>query len=168
MSIWYQYTLIAKGSQEAIAKFFNHRPEDIRSDSFEISFGCKNGPGLNINKIVKQNSELIFLIKEEDDYGSSIYLDKFDTTKDKCLSVHLSRVDYGIEWVSYNSEMLDYYKKAFPEKNDKINWENFFFNKDINFLVSMLESLKITRANKIIDPKEDHPDDDFSSALEES
>jgi hypothetical protein len=67
MSIWYQHEVhaIAK-DRAAVAKFFklDDSNQDVRTDMFEFSYGGKNAPSLMLRKIVQENPDIIFLVKE--------------------------------------------------------------------------------------------------------
>jgi len=68
MSMWVGHDITAYGDRQAIGKFFNLAPENIHYiDHFDFSFGQKSVPGLRLGKLIEQNSDLIFLLKQSTD-----------------------------------------------------------------------------------------------------
>ena len=115
MSTWYQYHIevIAK-NKEAVAKFFNLDPkDDVRVDHFEFSFGQKNGPGLRLGKIIEQNPDLIFLVKQSVEVDSvSLWVERADAINKKSQRILIE--DSGEYVVEINKKLLDMYAAKFP------------------------------------------------------
>ncbi len=143
MSIWYHYDVTASGDRKAIAKFFSLDETDIHYiDHFEFNFGQKNVPGLRLGKLVEQNSDLIFLIKQSVEGDTSWWIEKFDEDlqQHQYIRIESSR-DYGgspCRSTEYNKLILEEYKKENPELTAKhlaglkgfegFRWSSFFYN----------------------------------------
>src|SRR5271154_334384 len=87
MSVWYQLNVTAIAADKAaVAKFFNLKDswEDVRTDSFEFSFGGKNAPSLTLKKIVQQNPDLIFLVEQQVEVDTvEWFITRFDTVSNE-------------------------------------------------------------------------------------
>jgi len=137
MSIWYQHTVTCLApNSEAIAKFLNlSSQEDVRSDRFTFSFGAKNGPGLRLSKVVEQNPDLIFLVKENIEIETvNWWIDRFD--KETNTYQHIFLYTTGAVMTEVNKKILQEYKIAFPGLAEKhiakeegylgFRWDMFF------------------------------------------
>jgi hypothetical protein len=148
MSIWYQLhvTAIAE-NKTAVAKFFNLDPEtDVRTDSFEFSFGQKNGPGMRLGKIVEQNPDIIFLVKQSVECDTVQYwIERFDAAADQHQFILIQ--DFGDVENKVNKKIVDKYERKLPglaikHLNDQKGYEGFrwsqYFN-DFNKAATMLK-----------------------------
>lgn len=113
MSIWYHYDVEVMGKREALAKFLNLELDDVRIENFKFSFGQKNGPGLRLGKLVVQNPNLIFLVKESVEVDSvAWWIERFDKSSQKVQRVHIE--DSGEYIVEINKKILEAYTKEYP------------------------------------------------------
>jgi hypothetical protein len=148
MSIWYQLNVTAIAADKtAVAKFFNLNDtwEEVRTDSFEFSFGGKNAPGLTFWKIAKQNPDLIFLVEQQIEVDTvQWFLMRWDQASGTQQTVFVQ--DSG-EWNnSINKKIWEDFKKAnpslppdnwqFKNGNEKHRWRMFFgdFNRSAMIL----------------------------------
>ena len=116
MSVWYQLNITALAANEtAVAKFFglDASREDVRTDSFEFSFGGKNGPSLHLAKIMEQNPDLIFLVKESIE-GDTVqwFLMRFDKNSGTQQSIYIQ--DSGSYTNQINKRILEAYTQKYP------------------------------------------------------
>lgn len=148
MSTWYQAHMTAISEDKSpIANFFNLNDDsdDVRINNFTISFGCKNGPGLNFLKILKLNPKLIFLTNWQIECNTSRWcLDRYDQVSDKYKSILIQDIDYFN--VEFNKKILEDYSKEYPTLLEKhlskekgfecFRWEMFFndFDKCAKYL----------------------------------
>jgi len=129
MSVWHDYTIKIIGRQNSLAKFFKQPVEDIRIEDFEISFGQKNGPPINLNKLIEDNSDLIFLVKETVEcHTTTWWLEKGDK--------HLFIMRYDYDNVEVNKHLFHEYEEKFQE-NIFYNWEDVF--NDYNAVSKLLD-----------------------------
>jgi len=148
MSIWYHLDVTAiSADKAAVAKFFHLRDswEDVRTEMFEFSFGGRNAPGLTLHKIMEQNPDLIFLIKQEIEVDTEQwFLMRFDAATGTQQSVFIQ--DSG-EWNNeINKKISEDFAKENPSLpadhwlykrgNEKHRWKGFFgdFNKSATIL----------------------------------
>lgn len=139
MSIWYQYKVnVLAVDKAATARFFNLDPEnDVRGygDSFEFSFGGKNGPPIRLGKIVEQNPEMIFLVEESVEVDTvSVWLERFDKIPNEHQRIFLYTT--GMATTKINKGILDLYTQEFPtlpakhfngERGfEEVRWSMFF------------------------------------------
>lgn len=139
MSTWYQYKVKAiADDQTAVGKFFHLDPkEDVRIDDFEFSFGQKNGPGLYLEKLMKQNPDLIFLVEQQIECNYiALWIERFDKNTSKFQHIFIEKYDYDDYEV--NKSLLEKYAIEFPnlmaqheKSNRPLDWKYFFndFNK---------------------------------------
>lgn len=146
MSIWVQYNVTALGSRKAIGKFFNLDPEqDIHHiDQFEFSFGQKNIPGLRLDKLIEQNSDLVYLIEEEIECDSTFFLQRFDILSGKMQFVLINQSNSEFKFIKYNKRIMEEYEKQFPNlmeqhKNGRPYEWRWFFN-DYEKIVKILNA----------------------------
>ena len=122
MSIWYhcEVTAIA-ANKTAVAKFFNLDDDykDVRTDTFQFSFGGKNAPSLTLKKIVQQNPDLIFLCKQDIE-GSTIewFLTRFDVKSNEQQFFWIQ--DFGDVVNRVSKKSLEDYVKSMPGHTLKI------------------------------------------------
>lgn len=138
MSIWYQLevTAIAK-DKSAVAKFFglDNDYKDVRTDRFQFSFGGKNGPSLRLAKLVEQNPDLIFLVKQEIECDTVEWLItrwNINSNQQQFLLIQ----DFGPVSNKISKKVLEEYHKEFGETTIKhlngergfedFRWESFF------------------------------------------
>jgi len=114
MSIWYHFNVEAYGNREAIGKFFNLDPEeDIHYiDRFSFSFGQKNVPGMRLGKLIVNNPDLVFLVKNSVEDSTYISLERFNER----LTIEISQ--RGV-FTEVNKKLLEMYKKEFPTLIEK-------------------------------------------------
>lgn len=139
---WYEMTAIAK-DKEATAKFFNFDSpkEDVTGygDRFKISFGGNYGPSLSMRKMIRNNPDLIFLIKESIECDTTIwFLSKFDTITATFKNIRIQ--DTGSFETAFNKKILEAYEKQSPglaakhfanvEGYHEFRWESFFSDYD--------------------------------------
>jgi len=148
MSIWYDITVTAMAKDSDIgpvAKFFNldNDFKDVRTDTFKFSFGGKNTPSLALAKIVKQNPDLIFLVKVNIECATEQwFLTRYDLESGEQQYVLIQ--DFGDVENRISENILKEYEKAYPglmakhlngqEGFEAFRWTMFFsFNnsKDI-------------------------------------
>lgn len=148
MSIWYQLevTAIAK-DKSPIAKFFGLDDDykDVRTDHFKFSFGGKNAPSLTLRKIVEQNPDLIFLVKQEIE-GDTVewFITRWGANSNQQQFFWIQ--DFGAVTNKISKKVLEEYHKEFGETtikhlNGQEGYEDFrwtmFFN-DFDKAASML------------------------------
>lgn len=138
MSIWYQYSVTCLAEKPSdIAKFLGLSDHnDVWTDRFSFSFGCKNSPGLRLEKIVERNPDLIFLVKEEIECDTvSWWIDGFDAATQTYQ--HIFIYTDGLATTEVNEKIFKEYEKEFPHMTAKHlagikGYENFrwtsFFN----------------------------------------
>jgi hypothetical protein len=131
MSNWYDYRVTVFGPPNEIGKFFNIDSSDVNYlDSFDFSFGQKNGPGLCLEKIIKQNSGLVFFISQTIEISnSSLWIERFDSASNEFQRILVETHDGDI-----NKRLLHEYELKFPylleqHKNGRpYEWKMFFAN----------------------------------------
>lgn len=117
MSIWYHLdvTAISK-DQAAVAKFFGLKDswEDVRTDRFEFSFGGKNAPSLTLRKIVEQNPDLVFLVKQSVECDTvEWFLTKFDSKSNQQQFFWIQ--SFGSVENKISKKLLEEYHKDRPK-----------------------------------------------------
>ena len=137
MSIWYQDTVhvIAK-NRAAVAKFFKLEDsfDDVRTDMFEFSFGGKNAPSLTLRKIVQENPDLIFLVKQTVEVDTEEwFLTRFDVVSNQQQFFWIQ--DFGQVTNKVSKKLLEDYAKDSPtlvpkhlngeEGYEKFRWTMF-------------------------------------------
>lgn len=147
MSIWYQLNVTAMAANKtAVAKFFNLDDswEDVRTDTFEFSFGGKNAPSITIRKLMEQNPDLIFLINQNIECDTrQWFLMRFDQTTAEQQVIRIQ--DFGSFENKISKKILEEYTKEFPNLPVKhlegqkgfedFRWTMFFnFEKAADFL----------------------------------
>jgi hypothetical protein len=115
MSTWYNYDVKAIAADEkAVKKFFNlPSDEDVRTERFEFSFGAKNGCGMNLKQLAKQNPDIVFLVSStiECQTGND-WIQRFDSLTNEMQEVLLySTGEYDDE---INKKVLEEYSKEYP------------------------------------------------------
>lgn len=136
MSVWYQYDIRVVGNKKAIAKFLHTNEDDVRIEDFKISFGQKNGPGINISEMMISNPDLIFIINESTDYDQTCWIEKLDTESSQSKAVLVYSQTYGEGPGTYNTRLLKEYAEAFPhlmeghKKGRPYEWNWFLSNYD--------------------------------------
>ncbi len=142
MSIWYNINVTCfAANKTAVAKFFNLSDsfDDVRTDKFEFSFGGTNGPSLRLSKMMEQNPDLIFLIKENIEFDTEEwFLMRFDVVS-KTQQVILIQ-DFGSVTNKMSKKMLEAYHKEYPKwveahlegkkDQEKFLWDSFITNFD--------------------------------------
>jgi hypothetical protein len=116
MSIWYQLNVTAMSANgAAVAKFFNldNSMSDVRTDTFEFSFGGKNAPSLTLRKIMEQNPDLIFLINQNIECDTrQWFLMRFDPATAEQQMIRIQ--DFGAAENKLNKKILEEYTKELP------------------------------------------------------
>lgn len=147
MSVWYQLHVTAMAANKtAVAKFFNLEDswEEVRTEHFDFSFGGKNAPSLALRKIMEQNPDLIFLIRQNVECDTcQWFLMRYDVISGKQQNIFVQ--DSGEYNNEINKKILEEYTKAYPSlpakhfANQKgyegFRWEMFF---DFNNAAAML------------------------------
>lgn len=132
MSIWYQCKVKAIAADKtAVAKFFglNDSFEDVRTDTFEFSFGGKNAPSLTLRKIVEQNPDLIFLAEQSIECDTvEQFVTRFDKIKNEQQFFWIQ--DFGSVTNKVSKKLLEEYDKEHPtlvlkHLNAEKGYENF-------------------------------------------
>lgn len=135
MSMWVGHDITAYGDRQAIGKFFNLDPEqDIHYiDHFDFSFGQKNVPGLRLGKLIEQNPDLMFLIKQRTDYDVTWIVERFNKLLDKREYVVVMMENFEFDGIKFNKLLLDKYNEEFPffiEKHKmrtvQYDWTRYF------------------------------------------
>lgn len=136
MSVWYHYDVTIIGNKrEPLAKLFGLESDDINTDNFEISFGRKNMPGMRLGKLIDQNPDLVFIVKESVENSVAWWVQKGD----KQILIE----DSGDVIVEINKRVLDEYTKKYPYMMEKhregrpYEWKSFFY--DYDKTVAMLD-----------------------------
>lgn len=113
MSVWYQHDVMAFGNRQAIGKFFNLDPkDDVHAiEWFEFTFGQKNVPGLRLGKIIEQNPDLIFLVKESVEASVSWWIERYNASNDKIDDIYLYTDGYATRKI--NKKILEEYEKEY-------------------------------------------------------
>lgn len=156
MSIWYQLDVTAMAKDKSpIAKFFNLEDsfENVRTDRFEFSFGGKNAPSLTLWKIVKQNPEMVFLIKQSVECDTvEWFLMKWDTATDKQQSMLIQT--FGSVNNLMSKKVLDDLEKKYPgaaknhlsgtSGNQGIDWSTFIYLEQATDMLAHAEEYKET------------------------
>lgn len=154
MSNWYHIDVTGFGDRKAIADFFKLPEDDVNYiNSFDFSFGQKNIPGLNLYKLIVNNPELIFLVKEDTDYGYCYNL------------FHINRNIFVCSY-SYGSQIA-LINKAFKGKNqdqdqdqdydydyNRYPWKDYFMERDLKSIFDddtkkYMEKIKFKYCNGI-------------------
>lgn len=116
MSVWYHYDVHTIAvDRAATARFFNLDPEkDVNAyaDSFDFSFWGKNMPSLRLGKIIEQNPEMIFLVKERVEDSVSWWIDRNDLVADQ--HQHIFLYTSGQVTTQINKKILEEYTKEYP------------------------------------------------------
>lgn len=172
MSVWYYLTVHAMAeSKTAVAKFFNldDSYDNVRTDRFEFSFGGKNAPSIRLSKILEQNTDLIFLVKQEIECDTiEWYLMRFDKVSGNIVNVLIQ--DTGEVENVINKKIVEEYEVEFPGLASKhfthqsgyigFRWAMFFnFEKAAHILnnhISYREMVNIPQ------PVDELDDNDFS------
>lgn len=117
MSIWVQYDVTAYGDQKAIGRFFHLDPnEDIHCiDNFSFSFGQRNIPGLRFAKLVEQNPDLIFLVKENIEFDEQIFLQRFDIVSKTHQIINIQERTDAVKDNIVNKKLLDEFTLLYPD-----------------------------------------------------
>lgn len=117
MSVWHHFYMTALAKDKAaVKKFFNF--DDDRDvvgygDRFEISFGGNYGPSLNMRKILQNNPDLIFLIKETIECDTTIwFLSRYDSKTSEIKNIRIQ--DTGSFETAFNKKILEDYEKHLP------------------------------------------------------
>lgn len=153
MSMWIQYDVTAFGDCRAIGKFFKLDPEnDIHYiDRFGFSFGQKNVPGMRFGKLVEQNPNLVFLVRQTTDYETTWLLERFDTASNKTQQILVEQDGHYTEGYpsSINKRILIEYTEEFPtlpakhlarQKGfEEFRWKMFFDYGKISFMLSQAD-----------------------------
>ncbi len=149
MSIWYQHEVhaIAK-DRAAVAKFFklDDSNQDVRTDMFEFSYGGKNAPSLMLKKIVQENPDIIFLVKESIECDTvEWFVTRFSVEKNEQQFFWIQ--DFGSVTNKISKKVLEEYHQWSPtlvEKHlngeegfESFRWEMFF--NDFAKVASMLD-----------------------------
>ncbi len=139
MSIWYQHEVhaIAK-DRAAVAKFFKLEDsnQDVRTDMFEFSYGGKNAPSLMLRKIVQENPDIIFLVKESVECDTvGWFITRFDVKTNQQQFFWIQ--DFGSVTNKISKKVLEEYHKSSPtlvEKhlNHQRGFENFRWEMHFN------------------------------------
>lgn len=125
MSVWYDTTISAYGSEEHLAKLIGVKPGDCRSDMIRLEFGAKNGPGVNIEELAKSNYGLIFLVESTVEcHSGSTFLLRYDRVCENMQYVPLDSFDY--DRMERNVKLLKDYPEA--KKYGTINWRSFCYD----------------------------------------
>lgn len=167
MSTWYDFDVkVMSNNSSAVAKFFNLNDtlQDVRTDWFEFSFSGKNGPSLNLNKLIEQNPDFIFLVKcSIESENISWSLSRFDRVTDTHQTISIQNIShYGSE---INTKILEAYTTAYPTlpakhfANEKgyegFRWSMFFNNYEMaSFMLSKFDQYETMRQVDV--------DDDFN------
>ena len=147
MSVWYQIDVTALAADKtAIAKFFglNDSWEEVRTHSFEFSFSGKNAPSLSLRKIVQQNPDLVFLIKQSIEIDTEQwFITKFDAIANEHRFILIQ--DFGFVENKINKKILEAYTNEYPTlppkhlENQKgfegFRWRMFFNDFDMATLM---------------------------------
>lgn len=114
MSVWYQYRITCYGDEVAIAKFFKIKKEEVNFiDSFDFSFGAKNGAVPSIDKLVENNPDLIFLTEQQIECDTvNWWLQRFDQTTSQIQSIPVMFHSY--DDIEINKLLLEEYEQQFP------------------------------------------------------
>lgn len=138
MSIWYHLdvTVIAK-DKSPVAKFFGLDDDwkDVRTDTFKFSFGGKNAPSLALRKVVQQNPDLIFLVKQEVECDTvEWFVTRWDTISDQQQFFWIQ--SFGEVTKKISKKLLEEYNQDSPTLVSKhlegqkgfenFRWEMFF------------------------------------------
>lgn len=139
MSTWYNYDVKAIAADEkAVKKFFNlSSDKDVRTESFEFSFGGNNGWGMNLDQIAKQNPDIIFLVSStvECQTGND-WIQRFDSLTNEMQEVLIYSAGYFGDEI--NKKILEEYGKEYPTlvakhiANEK-GYENFRWSQFFSF-----------------------------------
>lgn len=148
MSIWYDLDVkaIAK-DKTAVAKFFNLDDDykDVRTDRFEFSFGGKNAPSLTLRKVVQQNPDLVFLVKQSIECDTvEWFITNFDVSKNEQQLILIQ--DFGSVTNKVSKKLLEEYHEKYPRwlnnhLEGKKGQENFLWDSfitDFDRAVGML------------------------------
>lgn len=171
MSVWHHHdvSVLSRG-REDIARFFNLDPkEDVRIDCFEFSFGQKNGPGMRLGKIVEQNPELIFLVKQTIEIDAEVWwIERFDQINKKHQYILIQKFGYMENEI--NKKILEKYTEwcpSLPEKHfvklkgfECFRWKSFF--NDFDKVAEMLNNEDQYKEMSTVFSNEDavHPDEE--------
>lgn len=115
MSTWYQITCnVIADDKSSVAKFFNLDPnEDVRTNSFEFSFGGKNGPSLRLGKIIEQNPGLIFINKMSIECDTvQWHVERFSPSTKAHQRILIQ--DFGSMQNKLSKKALEEYEKSMP------------------------------------------------------
>lgn len=132
---------IAK-DKEATKKFFHFDGNDDVTgwgDRFEINFGGNYGPSLNMRKMIQNNPDIIFLIKETIECDTTMwFLSRYDVNTSEFLNIRIQ--DVGSFETAYNKKILELYEKWAPGLAEKhfakkegfyeFRWTSFFSDFD--------------------------------------
>jgi len=168
MSMWVGHDITAYGDRQAIGKFFNLAPEDIHYiDHFDFSFGQKSVPGLRLGKLIEQNSDLIFLLKQSTDYDTIWSIERFNKELCKHEYVTIMINHYEANSIKFNKLILDSYNEKFPwliakHKLLKVqyDWTHYF---NIEIITEVINN--VSKYSEMIDVQHyidtDNADDGF-------
>ena len=116
MSVWYKINALIIGANEDIAKFLNIPKESVNVGFFEFSYGNKNTSGIQEEKLLKQNPNLIFLFKLFVEISAPrIWISRFDKSSNIIQTIDLENPDYS----EINKRVLEEYTKEFPTLPEK-------------------------------------------------
>jgi hypothetical protein len=144
MSTWYDYKITGYGSPNEIGKFFNIDPSDVNYlDSFTFSFGQKNGPGLRLEKVIKQNPGLVFLVVQSVECNPpTLWIEKYDPYSNEFQRILVESSDGEL-----NKRLAQEYEKKFPYllkqiRKGEYNWDMFCSNSPIREYLRYADSFQ--------------------------
>lgn len=130
MSVWYSVDVTAYGDDRSLARLLNLNPEDVHHlDQVELSFGHKNGPGIDLEALVKANPDLIFLIESTVEcFSGSVWLTRYDKLTEKTQDILLESFSY--ENREFNRKIVDEYPDLLHQfkNHGSISWKGFCYD----------------------------------------
>lgn len=137
MSTWFDVKVNVFGNTTAFAKFLNIKIDDVWVDELEMSFGSKNGPGIRMDVLVKNNPDLVFLVRVHvENYAGYTYLLGYNKLLEEVKSISLDNWD-GDDY-EYNYKILEENPaiSISLKKNKYVNWSEIC--RDLNKASSLL------------------------------